>query len=453
MLTLVDEKKGLVKTDWESVRIRVSKVAPEFAKLVDSLSPNKTFSLYLAYYPYGDFKGDTVSTFLPKIDGSNYRITDPCAPKDVINNLGYGSTSSPFGMLLEKKLEYFIDLKDLGITIPWKIYSPGAFFPLHRVLQSNSDRVYTPNGLLTAVSGTRSAFMLPKIGCLTNHLMLQRSFNVQSHPPKSLYEHWNIFKGIINSDISNCNWRSCVMYFSKKWVDKINNDKAWYPLKKFLLEMAQGSFEYARNHIYYNIAYSLIQSQRNLKPNPYLTDTACHLFTIALGAVPGYSPACNNDYLPLDTLQSAFVEAYGMKKYIPTIMQPTHFYFENKSSLPVYYSLQCPTTLTFSPKSRKLSSTLFEMRELKHIVTVFNSELVKDSNILSGTVLSEVSKKIDFSYFHNKVDRHNHIQPSSHLITKDNRFNAEYAYSSADDAIFAEDAPFVRGCIRLGLKE
>ena len=119
-------------------------------------------------------------------------------------------------MLLEKRLEYFIDLNKLDITIPLQVLSPGAFFPLARIFQNQSSRTYTPNGLLTVVSGTRSAFMLPKIGCTTNHLMLRRNFNVQSHPPKSLYEHWQIFKDIVNSNSVNSEWRSCVLYFLKK---------------------------------------------------------------------------------------------------------------------------------------------------------------------------------------------------------------------------------------------
>src|SRR5579862_4309734 len=188
MLTTIDEKQGLVKTYWEQVRHRVAKVSPAFAKIIDALSPDKKFPLYLAYYPYGDLKGDTISTFLPKINGGCYRLIDPNAPKDVMTNLGYGNGSSPLGMLLEKKLEYYIDLKDLKTTIPWQVSTPGDFFPLARILLNQPSRIYTPNGLLTAVSGARSVFMLPKIGCATHHLMLKRNFNVKPHPPKSLYE-------------------------------------------------------------------------------------------------------------------------------------------------------------------------------------------------------------------------------------------------------------------------
>jgi hypothetical protein len=449
MLTSTDERRGLVKTNWNLIRKRVAIVAPEFAKLIDTLSPDNSFHLFLAYYPYGELKGDTISPLFPKIKGGNYRLSDQNVPKDVIINLGYGNDSSPLGMLLEKKLEYFIDLNKLDITIPLQVLSPGAFFPLARFFQNKSSRTYTPNGLLTVVSGTRSVFMLPKIGCATNHLMLRRNFNVPSQPPKSLYEHWQIFKDIVSSNHINSEWRSCVLFFSKKWVDKIHNDNSWLPVKKFLLEIAWNKFEYERNHLYYNIAYSLIQSSRNLKPNPYLTDTACHLFTVALGAVPGYAPSCDNDSLPLDTLQTAFVDGYGLKKYIPTIIHPTHFTFEDRLSKPVYYSLQCPSTLTFSPKSRKLSSTLFEMGELRHIVNIFKSELIKESNIFADTVISDIAENVEFDFFHNQTDIHHLIQDSKNIVNLDNRFTARKTKKTAKGSIFASDSPFLRGCISI----
>jgi hypothetical protein len=452
MLSKIDERNGLVKTSWDEIRSRIYKVAPEFTKIVDELSPNKSFSLYLAYYSYGDLKGDTKSPLFPKINGGSFRLGDPNVPKEMINDLEYGNDSSPFGMLLEKKLEYFINLKELGITVPWQILSPGSFFPLSNALQNKSKKIYTPNGILTAVSGTRSVFMLPKIGCLTNHQLLQRDYHVTSSPPKSLYDHWDIFKQINNSNASEAQWKSCVVYFSKKWIDKIHNDKSWNPLKKYILELAWQKYEYEKNHIYYNIAYSLIQNKRNLKPNPYLADTACHLFSIAAGAVPGYAPVCDNDLLPLDIIQKAFVDSYGLKKYIPTLLAATYLDTECHPTNPVYYSLQTPTTLSFSPKSRKLWSTLFEIKELKHIVDIFTDELSRNNSLLSDTIISDVAKKIEFNFYHNTADRLNIIKQSEHLINADNRFEAAYAFKSSSGAAFASDAPFVRGCISIKFK-
>ncbi|MBV9575868.1 MAG: hypothetical protein JO149_04520, partial [Gammaproteobacteria bacterium] len=84
---------------------------------------------------------------------------------------GYGKSSAPMGLLLEKTLEYYVDLKELNITVPWKIFSPGTFFPLTRLFHNPASRIYSPNGILSSVSGGRSVFMLPKIGCLTNHFL------------------------------------------------------------------------------------------------------------------------------------------------------------------------------------------------------------------------------------------------------------------------------------------
>lgn len=448
MVTEVDEGKGLVKVQWADVRQRVAKVEPTFAKLVDELNPDKTFPLYLAYYPYGDYIGDTQTPFMPKQDGGRYRLSDPNAPKDVIEDLIYGKDSSPLGIILDKELEFFIDLKEEGITIPWLIYSPGMFYPFSRVLSKKSNRIYAPNGILSSTSGARSVFMLPNIGCATNHSSLQRDFNIQRPPPKSLYEHWYIFKEISHNRIINCDWCSCLMYFSEKWIDKLFSDKAWIHLKLYFHELAWHYTEFRRNHFNYDLAYSVIQKKRNLKPNPYLADTARHLLATALGAAPSYTPVCNDNGLPIEILQKVYVESYGLKKYFPTVFQPAHFSFE-EDKFPVYYSLQNPSTHVFSPKSREVSSTLSEMRELEHIMRIFLEELSADDGMCYGTILSKIAKNITFKYFHNKIDRHNVVRLSSEIPCLDKRFDYLNQNYKTNEAKFAGDAPFVRGCISI----
>jgi hypothetical protein len=449
MISERDEGKGLVKVYWKDVRKRILKVEPVFAKIVDELSVDNHFPLYLAYYPYGALKGDTFSTFFPMMDGGYYRLNDINVPKDVSKHLGYSRNGAPLALLLNKNLELFIDLKDEGITIPRILYTPGSFFPFARILSGKSDRTYAPNGVLTLTSGARSTFMLPNIGCATNHVNLQRDFNIQSSPPKSLYEHWGVFKEIINTESVNSDWRSCLLYFSQNWLDKLYTDKAWLKLKLYLHELAWQYYEYQRNDFYYDIAFSVIQKKRNLKPNPYLADTARHLFTIALGAAPGFVPACNNDSLPVDILQKIFVESYGLKKYFPTIFHLAHFNFERDKN-PIYYSLQHPSTHVFSPKSRKVSSTLTELRELEHITRVFTNELAKDNVMCSDTIIGEIANNIEFNYFHNKVDRHRVIQSSAKIPSLDKRFVAKEKKHSA--STFACDAPFIRGCISIKTK-
>ena len=448
MVTDIDEGQGLVKTSWEQVRERVAKVAPAFANIVDQISPNRKFPIYLAYRPWGDLEGDTKSLLLPNFKGDSYYLSDPDAPKEIQKDLGYGKDHSPFGMVLEKNLELFIDLKGKGITIPYLFYPPGSFFPYARVLNRQQPRIYQPNGILSAVCGARSVFMLPNIGITTKHTNLQSDFNVKSPPAKRLYDHAQIFKEIVQSPAVDCSWRSCVMYFSKPWVQKLYEDPVWQPLKLFLYEQAWNMFEYERNRIFYELAFSIIQKQRNLQPNPYLADTARHLFAIALGVVPGYSPALNDDAVPVKILQEVFVESYGLKQ-LPTIMQPTHLHFEEERQ-PVYYSLQYPSTLVFSPQARRVPSVLNEMRELAHIMERVTDEFSKENQICSDTVIRTIAQEVGFNYYHNESDSHNVITHSETLAKQAPRFTNIHPDYKHPEAEFASDATFLRGCVRIG---
>ena len=447
-MVMEHEKRGLIKVYWKNIRNRVLKIEPLFTKIVDELDPDESFPLYLAYYPYGSTIADPQYMYLPKNENSMYSWNDSDMPKDVIHDLSYGKNSLCMGMVLEKGLEVYLDLKNEMISIPWLIYEPGTFFPFAKTLNEKSARNYAPNDILTIVSGARSTFMLPHVGCLTNHINLQRDFNIQSPPPKLLYEHWYLFREIIDSKIIDCNWQSCLLYFSENWLTHLHNDKAWLTLKMYLHKLAWLHFEYRRNYIYYDIAFSVIQKKRNLKPNPYLADTASHLFTTALGAAPGFAPACDDHLLPIHVLQQAFVESYGMKKYYPTIMQPVHFRFE-QDRFPVYYSLQNPSTFVFSPKSRKISSTLFEMRELQHIMKIFLDELSKKNILCSETIISEIAKYVDFRYFHNELDRHHVIKPTTDIASSDKRFHFVTSKYKIKQARPSSDARFLRGCIQI----
>lgn len=217
---------------------------------------------------------------------------------------------------------------------------------------------------------------------------------------------------------------------------------------KIVDELAWYRFDYKRNQYSYDMIFSMIKKKRNLKPNPYLADTAKHLFTIALGEAAGYVPALNDDALPTQLIQKAFVESYGLKKYLPTIMTPSHFNFETATS-PIYYSLQNLSAQVFSPKSREVSSTLSEMRELEYIVRIFIEELSEQNSPCADTVIHQVAKNIRFQYYHNKTDRHRTIKSTLDIAKTDKRFSQINKLYKKQDAVFASDAPFVRGCISI----
>ena len=335
MLKETDNGKGLIKLYWKDVRSRVAKVDAKMAELIDQLDPDKKFPLYLAYYPYGATIANPISFYLPhERENKGLELSDPEISKKLMIDLGYAADTLPMGIVLEKSIEYTVNLKGEG-TMPYRVYSPGTFFPFNLILGNKNKMGFSPNGLFTVTSGRQSIFMLPNIGCVTQHAGLQRDFNIQAAAPKKLSEHWQVFSEIVNSPIVESDWRSCLLFFSEPWVKKLANDPTWGTLKLYLYELGWNFFEYQRSRELYHINFSVIQKRRHLKPNPYLTDTAQHLLAIAVGARPGYAPACDENGLPLKLIQNAYVESYGLKKHIPTVMQAEHFNFE-KDTLPSY---------------------------------------------------------------------------------------------------------------------
>lgn len=444
--------EGLIKVSWSDIREKVAAVEPTFARIVNEISPNESYHLYLAYYPYGAVKGDTISTLFPDSQGGYFRVSDPDAPKDIVKDFGYSNNFAPFCLLLEKNLELFVDLSAFKITIPRIVYSPGDFFPFARILSQNDSPSYAPNNVLTMTSGARSIFMLPSIGCSTHHSNLQRDFNIQSQASKYLYDQWFVFKELLNTKQVKCDWKSCLLYFPQIWIDKIKHEPAWIKLKLYLHEMAWKYYGYERNQFYYDLSFSMIQKKRNLRPNPYLADTARHLITTAIGAAPGYFPAINDDALPNKVLQDIYVNSYELKKYFPTILRPGHFDY-TKDKFPIYYSLQHPSTHMFSPKSRAVASTISEMRELERITRIFMQEFGNNDNMCSDTIINKISECIEINYYHNKNDLHNVIKKSEEISEIDSRFRDTKNIISAKNATFASDAAFVRGCISISLKK
>jgi hypothetical protein len=152
MYTTHDEGKGLVKTHWTAIRKRVKAVNPEFAALVDELSPTKSMHLYVAYYDYGQLTGDTQSAFLPTADGDGYyRLKKGEVPQELLEDFEYSLVDrAPFGLLLEKKMELFVDFPKLNLTMPYILYKPGDCFPISKILKVKNSNNYSANGLSSA---------------------------------------------------------------------------------------------------------------------------------------------------------------------------------------------------------------------------------------------------------------------------------------------------------------
>src|SRR5258708_4251977 len=94
-----------------------------------------------------------------------------------------------------------------------------------------------------------------------------------------------------------------------------------------------------------------------------------------------------------------------------------HFSAMNKKLL--YYSLQIPTTTIFSPRSNKASSTMTELRELKHIMEVLLEEINRRNLGIERTPLFQLAQNVKYNFYHTEKDKRDEIVFSGEIINLD----------------------------------
>ncbi|VEG91776.1 hypothetical protein [Legionella spiritensis] len=448
----MDVDQPILKLSWPEIRDALHEIEPGFTAIVDELNPEPDCCLYVLSFPYGEMIGDDISQFIPYENGGGfYRLTSEDAPADIIKNLGYGKDSAPLGMVLNKAIEFFVDLPNKELTLPIRVARPGEFYNFSRILSSNSNKKpFAPNGLLKATAGARTVFSLPYLTCNNSFNRLESTIGTLNKYPSSQYDHFDLFKLMTRNQTATSKWRMRLIYFSQKWIDNILNNDKWFKLRSYIYQLAWKASDYKRNQYYYDISYSIMKETSNTGANPYINDTARHLLDIAIGAFPGLAPLINDDLLPLKTIQHVLTYSYGLKKYLPTIIGPE--YFDYLAEKPVYYSLQYPITRSFSPKTKNSVSMLQHLDDLKKSMDRFLHLIRNKDSMWYGTILQEAVNNTKFDYIH--VNANKNLTPLSpdDVIQNDHRFRVVAEHCVKNNVFPAIDANFFRGCVGLSQK-
>lgn len=441
MATEYPIRATLKKVFWADVRTDVAKVAPEFAQLVDAISPDNKFPLYKATYPYGQLIVQRGVCYYPTSTGELVAANNPKFERSIYQDLAYSEGRIPAGIVLKNSIE--IAMPSIN-----SLFTPGHIFALWSRLQKSPQ--FHPGKVFDITSGARSLFMLPNIGDEFHHKKLREKFKIHDKSPKDLYSQWKLFTDLTDDPGTKCNWQTELLFLSGSWLEKVfSNDKKWIYLSRYLYQLCWQKSAFARNKLFYDYAFSQMQQKRNLKPNPYVADTAKHLLTIALGAHPGFAPAIDNSAAPIDLLQKIFLDVYKLIKYPPTFMHPCRFSLDGLQRA-VYYSLTFPTTLEFSPHCRKETNTLHDLQELAHLLNIYLEEIPKDYLNIDDTQFAYVAMNIKFDYYHHRKDREKFAQLTEEMPKSDpNLISCPKGYSNHT---FPTTAPFVRGCVKISKK-
>ena len=437
---------SLQEFTWRQIREEVWKVNPSFAEIVDNLDPSDKYTIHKARYPYGSEILKRALLYLPDANGGVVPITSNHIDPKIRQDLNYNSNSNPVTMVLKNSVELFFSLE--GRTI--SLYDPldaGKIFGTWRIL--NPSKAHQPIFIWNMTAGARSIFMLPKITETEKHYRLKKAFHLDVDAPKNLIDHWGVFKELVNHPEFPEPWSVEVIFFSRKWFEHLD-DKAWINFNYYLLKAVWEGSEFWRNYFFWNILFSTIKEVRGLKPSPYIDDTVKYLFFIGIGAVTGFCPATNSEVAPIAGLQKVYIDFYNLKKYLPVIMRPNIFAIDSKKPKPVYYSLQFPNAVEFSPKTRDRSSFITDLYEIRSLLNKYLVEILSGQFNVEETPLYKMAKNVNFDYFHNNVQQYPGMKESALIPIEDPNFFVGFDDKNID--LFPANSAFVKGCIRISQK-
>ena len=422
--------------NWQSVRAKVAAHDSRLATLIDALSLDEEYRFYTARYPYG-------ATFLKK--GVFYLPTDGYAltmiqdmPEPIRSDLNYNVNGNPAGIITQNQMEQFVSVENR--TVPFSVYGPGALLGLTTALDDlTGQQRFNDFSLWEITAGARSVFMLPKISDMLSFNKIKKAYHLEAQKPEHYSEHWAIFSEIARK--RNSDWAFEVIFFPRKLIEKLKLPVG-SALENYFLEYNRQFFGYWRNLFSWQVTFSRIECLRNLKQSAHLLDTAKHLFAIASGAFPAFKPSTDDSFLPRSLIQEVYLNEYGLKDYIPTIMEPSLL----RPGEPLYYSLSLPISVEYSPKSATGSSNINDLEDLMGLIKRYVRELMSRDLNIEKTNLYHMVQNSHFDFYHVNPEGRNDIQTIDSLIAQDPRFSHD---TRPGNDIFSMHSSFFKGCISL----
>ncbi len=433
-------KTTLTTVIWSKVRADVHKVNPGLAKEIDDIDPSEVYKLLKVCYPFGTDILKSGNLQIPNAAGELVSVHDVSIDNKIKSALTYAPTM-PLGVVLNNTLEMYWE--EENNIIVWKMMPPGRIFGLWGLMQEPGTSAQSFR-MWKISAGSKSLIVLPKISDALNYKRLKKEFGLDAVMPNNLLDQRHLLREIIESSQFNSPWHAELLFFTAPWYKKVR-DGSWEKLELYLLKSAWKHTAYLRDEEIFNFVFSRALADKNLKPNPYLTDTVKHIYGIARGCVPGFTVATDDTAAPIRRLEQIFAEVY-QHKFVPTFMHLGYFDPTNPLN-PVYYSLEVPTLFDFSPKSRKAANKINDLREVKHIQTAIKKFIQENKESLENTPVYDVATKVRYNYYHSENDIFHEVENTNNLIELDE--NMKRSMQTYGKPI-CTSSPFLRGCVRIG---
>lgn len=434
----------LIETsDWQTVRLQVKNIAPDIFTVVEQLDPDKSYKLYKISYPYGASIMDQDGIFnIPFNDRHLMPINNKELPPSIVEHLGYNQASLPLCLVLHGQAHLFSETEQNSV-ISEELYSTGQIIALGD--QLNSHLSFYARHFWRLTSGVRTPVMLPSISDQTCFMRLKRHFNLKTGKPINQQDHWRLFVDIAANKHFPNKWRTELLIFSSKWLEK-RDDTAWKLFKLCLLEKAWQKSAYVRNIATMNQIWELfISNIRNKKPNNFVLTMVRYIIEASLSQAIVYAPFDDNENAgPFKSLIKIFMDIYGLKKHAPIIMVPEIFNEQEKR--PFYIPIQLPGVHYAKIKSETSGSIIADTRDIKYLLNQFIHLITQKDIDLNNTIFSKLSN-FNYYFYHADNDKYNELIPSSHALEDDPVMQKWRKYPRNCELAYKNE--FMRACVKM----
>ena len=328
------------EVSWEEVRKEVSQLNPLLVQLIDQVEPRSELKLFRVKYPFGAtiFRRNQIQ--FPLNRRQFVSLLDNNLPKQLREQLSYSII--PLAFLMNKKIEIFTE--NAGKILPLDLINPGEFIGLYELFsQSEKTALNFP---FQIVSGLRRVFFLSRIADGQSHRKLKAMYHIKHSAPKKLTEHWSVFKDVIQSPYIECSWTCELLFISEAFINVVRQHPKYLMLKDYLMKMLWQQTQIWQKRAYIEINWQILSTVITTSAFKMMSSDMFiirRLLDIANGSISGFRPAIDEVGLPVSMLQSIYLNDYGLKEYVPIIMQPDYLSPSLSWRLPIYFSLLFPT--------------------------------------------------------------------------------------------------------------
>ena len=439
------DNPNIQEVSWDKVENLIKRVEPELHDLIKRFKLTKNHTLLKVTYRYGDILLREGMFYLPDKQGKLHPINHPYVPDDLRKKLSY--SSFPLGVITNGGNEVYFETENRVVSLAF--FEPGVILGLWETLDPETS--HFPKKIWNVYSGARSLITLPMISEASCHNRLKKKYGIKSPPAKKMIDHARLFSELAKSNKFNSTWTNEVIFFTSEWLDqKYYEQPYWLKLQHYFLKKAWDLSGFNRNQVSYDCVWQFFSEKlekQNIKINAYTLDTMKHLIAIGLGAFPGFKPVGQKQLSgPTHRIQEILLEDYGLKWYIPTIMEPGNFK-PNGEIKYLYYPLLAPTLIESSPHISQ-TKIIAETRKIKNLMNIFYDEAISGSLKIEHSSIEWLINNVKFDYFHTDEDSFGEIRLSGDMPKEDP--SLLFTPMKTKNSIFTESSSFVRGCVRLG---